>query len=247
MDIKQIAASLLGAVNAPVNYGANINDTATNGAELGNIRALGGLFGQGAVAKNATGGIGVAAGQQADNIDTQRKAAAQMAADEEELKRKELERLQDPNEYKAIVNKVGGYDFFDPLDNKISAVEYARKKNMQLTEVYKKSQDPNDKDFLDDYKRVTELGKAVQSGDKDARDKIFDKDPNFKKEYEKATLQEIVNDLHQVYPGYFRSDEEQKNRSKRVNNTRLNDNNVFKGKDDKSSNIIKSFLSSLVG
>lgn len=208
MDLKALAASLLGAVNGTPTFGANVNDNATNGAETANIRALGALNARGDVGAQAVQAVGTGANERASQDEMARKIAEQAAADEEERKAKELKRLQDPNEYKAIINKVGGYDFFDPTGGKISAVEYARKKNMQLTDVYKKSQDPNDKDFLDDYKTVTELGKAIQSGDAKARDKIYAKNPEFKKAYHTWKYNDIVADLHKTYPGYFRSDAE---------------------------------------
>lgn len=205
MDLKQLAAALMAGTNAPTNFGANVNDTAANTGQMQNIRNLAGLLSKGDISSSTTKSLGVASGQQADNEAMGRKVAAQQAEEEERKKREELERLQDPDEYKQIVNDKGGYDFFDPLGNKITAVEFARKRNMQISDVYKDSQDPEDKDFIDDYNRVMDLGRALQSGDKEARDKIYKDSPEFKEKFHNWKYADIVKELHRTYPGYFRS------------------------------------------
>lgn len=204
MDLKALAESLLGAVNAPVNYGANVNDTATNTQVTQNIRNLGSLTQQGDFSGEALKALGAGANEQASQDEAAAKLAAQRAAEKAKAEQEEVDRLSNPDNYKSIINDVGGYDFFDPDGNKISAVDYARKKNMQLVDVYKNSQDPNDKDFIDDYNAITELGKIVQSGDKKARDAFYKKHPDIKEAYGNSTYEEIVNDLRAQYPGYFR-------------------------------------------
>lgn len=246
MDLKNIAQSLMGALNAAPNYGANVNDTAAGGVDVNsqtaNIRALGALYSRGAIAKQGANSVGSAAGQQAENEAAQRKVAAAEAEAAEEAKVKELKRLQDPDEYKRIVNKVGGYDFFDPLGNKISAVDYAQKVNKQVTDVYKDSQDPNDEDFINDYKRVKELGGIIQSGDAKARDKFYEKNPDFKKAYANSTYTDIVKDLRAEYPGYFRSDKEGDNAA--VGTQRLDQ---LKSDDDKKKNFLQKAWSGIFG
>jgi hypothetical protein len=208
MDIKQIANSVAAALTAPINYGANINDAAGNAQVTQNIRNLGSLQGQGDIAARATQALGVGA----DAQDAAEKAAAKQRAQEEQDKadaaQKELDYLNDPKNYKAVVNDVGGYDFYDPSGQKLSAVQYAQATNKHITDLYKDSQDPNDKDFTEDYNRVLQLGKILQSGDKKARDKFYKENPDWKDAYGNTSYNDIVKDLRNEYSGYFRSDQE---------------------------------------
>lgn len=239
MDLKALATNALGAVNTAPNYGADINANGSNNAALANIRALAALSAQGDAAARISGGMGTAAGQQAENEDQTRRAKAAAEDDEMQKKAKELERLQDPDEYKAIINKVGGYDFFDPLGNKISPTKYASVKNLQMTDVFKNSQDPADEDFVEDYKRVTQLGKILQSGDKKKRDKFYKDNPDWKDAYGDTPFNEIVKDLHNEYPGYFRSAEE--NQRKEIK--RSTPNSIGGG----GGNILQRLVSGLLG
>jgi hypothetical protein len=208
MDLQQIAQSVAAALTAPINYGANVNDAGGNAQVTQNIRNLGSLQGQGDIAARATQALGVGASAQ----DDAEKAAAKQRASEEAKKAKdaqdELDYLNDPKNYKAIVNDKGGYDFYDPSGQKVSAVKYAQATNKHITDVYKDSQDPNDKDFTDDYNRVLQLGKILQSGDKKARDKFYKENPDWQKAYGNTSYNDIVKDLRNEYSGYFRSDQE---------------------------------------
>lgn len=208
MDIREIANSVASALTNPINYGANINDAGGNGQVTQNIRNLGSLQGQGNIAARATQALGAGASAQ----DDAEKAAARQRAQEEKDKadaaQKELDYINDPKNYKAIINDKGGYDFYDSMGGKISAVDYAKATNQHITDLYKDSQDPNDKDFTDDYNRVLQLGKILQSGDKKARDKFYKENPDWQKAYSKTPYNEVVKDLRSEYPAYFRSDQE---------------------------------------
>lgn len=201
MDLKRIAKSLS---NPKIDFGEKVNDTKATSGMLGNVRAAAALMAEGNEAGRANKSLAVGANQVAAEAEMARQAAERKKKEELAKKEQEIEDLQNPDNYKAVVNDVGGYDFYDPLGNKINAVQYARKKNMQLSEVYKGSQDPNDQDFLNSYDKVLELGKIIQSGDKEERDKFFEKNPKWK-EVSDMPLSEIVSQLHEQYPGYFRS------------------------------------------
>jgi len=208
MDLKALANSLAGAADInPASYGM-VNDTTTNAPEMGNIRNMAALLAGGDVAAQSSAAMGAGANERAAQDEAARRAAAQRARAELEAKEAEIKHMQDPKNYKAIVNDVGGYDFYDPLGNKIPAVDYARAKNIRITDVYKDSQDPIDKDFIEDYDRVDKLGRAMQSGDVELRDKVFEDSPEFKEKYQNWTYADIVKDLHRAYPGYFRGDQE---------------------------------------
>lgn len=183
MDIKTVAAQIAQQLAAPVDYGANINDAAGNGQVTQNLRSLGGLQAKGDWAGRATQSLGVAANAQDEADKAAARAAAEKAEAEAKAAQDELDFRTDPKNYKAIINDVGGYDFYDATGGKISAVDYAKATNKHITDLYKDSQDPNDKDFTEDYERVLELGKIMQSGDKKARDKFYEKNPDWKEAY----------------------------------------------------------------
>lgn len=206
MDIKQIANSIAASLTAPVQYGANVNEGGGNGQVLQNIQNLGALEQQGSFANRATAALGTGAAAQDEAEKAQARVAAQAAKDEAEKKQKELDYIKDPKNYKKIVNDVGGYDFYDGMGGKITAREFASATNQHITDVYKDSQDPNDKDFTDDYNKVLELGKIIQSGDKKARDKFYKENPDWEKAYHNTPYNDIVKDLHNEYSGYFQSD-----------------------------------------
>jgi hypothetical protein len=205
VDLKALANALSGAVNSPVNYGANINDTATTAPVNANIRNLGSLEGQGDAAARAISALGTGATAQASSEEASQRAAAQKSDDEAQAAKDELDYLNDPRNYRAVINKVGGYDFYNPMGGKISPVEYAKVTNQHLTDVYKKSEDPKDKEFVEDYKQLFDLGKAMQSGDKTALDKLFKKDPSLEKAMrnKKLSYGDVVKQFRSYYPGYF--------------------------------------------
>lgn len=208
MDIKQLAAQVASTLTAPTNYGANVNDAGGNAQVTQNIRNLGSLDAKGNAASRATGALGTVNNVQAQADADAAKAAAQKKNDDAQALADQIKQLSDPKNYKAIINDAGGYDFTNPTGDKISAVDYAKATNQHITDIYKNSQDPNDKDFTGDYNRVLELGKILNSGDKKARDKFYKDNPDWKTAYGNSTYNDVVKDLRNEYPGYFRSDKE---------------------------------------
>lgn len=208
MDIKSLANTIAASLTNPINYGANVNEGGGNGQVLSNIQNLGALQQHGDIAAQATSALGTGAAAQ----DDAERAAAKLRADEEAQKAKdaqdELDFINDPKNYKAVINDAGGYDFFNSMGGKISPVEYSKVTNKHITDLYKDSQDPNDKDFTEDYNRVVKLGQILQSGDKKARDKFYKENPDWKKAYGSTSYNDVVKDLRNEYPGYFRSSKE---------------------------------------
>lgn len=208
MDVKSLANTIAASLTAPITYGANVNEAGGNGQVLSNIQNLGALEQRGDWSDRASGALGTGAAAQDEAEKAAAKLAAQKAADDAQATQDEIKRLSDPKNYQSIINDAGGYDFFNPNGEKISPVDYAKATNKHITDVYKDSQDPNDKDFTDDYNRVLQLGKIIQSGDKKARDKFYKENPDWKKAYGNTPYNDIVKDLRSEYQGYFRSDQE---------------------------------------
>lgn len=242
MDLKALGQQIAQTLVAPT-YGANVNDSAPTAGMNANIRALSALQGQGDAGARATGSLGVAAGQQADNELEARKAAAEKAKQALAEQESEIKRLSDPKNYQAVINDAGGYDFYNPDGQKISPVDYAKATNQHITDLYKNSQDPNDKDFTEDYNKVLEIGKIIQSGDKKARDKFFQQNPDWKQAFGNSSYNDIVKSLRDQYPGYFRSDQEltrQDNYQNKTLNTSTPDQRNWVGK--VTDQLIPSFL-----
>lgn len=211
MDLKQLTNALAGSITNAPNYGVNVNDTAANVPEMAAIRAVGALGAQGDAARRAMDATGVVANENTRQQDQAAAAAKKLAEKKKAEEINELEKkkaaLEDvPDNYQAIVNDAGGYDFYNPGGEPISAVEYARKTNQRVTDVLKDSEDVYDKDFVQDYENVYRLGQIISSNDKDARDEFFKKNPEMK-ELQDMPYEEVVSNLRELYPEYFRGRE----------------------------------------
>lgn len=79
------------------------------------------------------------------------KAAADAASAAASQKLKDL---QDPSKYTQVAKADGGYAFYDPLGNEISASQYASITNKSPADVLKNSQNPIDKAFVQDYNQL---------------------------------------------------------------------------------------------
>lgn len=77
-------------------------------------------------------------------------AAAQRSADATAAAQK-LKDLSDPSKYTQQQTSDGGYKFYDPLGNEISASQYASVTNKSPADLLKNSQNPIDKGFVQDY------------------------------------------------------------------------------------------------
>lgn len=241
MDIQQIAQSVAASLTAPINYGANINDAGGNAQVTQNIRNLGLLQGQGDIASRATQALGVGANAQDDAEKAAAKIRAQKAQDEADAAQKELDYINDPKNYKAVINDVGGYDFYDSMGGKISPVEYAKATNKHITDLYKDSQDPNDKRFTEDYNQLFSLGKAMSSGNKDDLKKIFKDDPALEKimRDKNLTYQDVVKKFQSQYSGYLTSPNQFNSYGNR--DLKYVDKNGVEAKQDKKKKILGLF------
>lgn len=200
MDPRYAQALL--AAQAPVNLSGS---PLGGGADLVNLQNLAQLqfkaAGSGA-AQDAAGGEAKAKANEEEAAAEAARAASVAAikkkiADNEAL-------ANDPKNYKAEINDRGGYSFFDPAGKEIPAAQYAQATNQRLTDVFKDSEDPDQKDFVRTYKQVSEYGKALATGDKKAAEKLFEKDPEFGKFARGKTLKEVVDAFHSGYGQYMR-------------------------------------------
>lgn len=193
LDVNGVAAPT--ASPAPISS----PDNASVMANLQNL-SRGGF--QADAASAATAAAGAASSAQAD----QEEANARLRLQEEENKAAALlqqkKDLEDPSKYRQEINDNGGYDYYDPTGNQIDAKQFSGATGKHLTEVLKKSQDPADQQFVNDYKDIEALGKIMNSGDKKGLDKFYEKHPTFKTKKD-DTYSKIVTDFRGYYPQFF--------------------------------------------
>lgn len=187
------------------------NPTALGGSPLGggsdivNLQNLAQLQFKGAGAEAATGAAGGAARAKAAEEEAAAEAARQQSVAAVKKKIADNEALaDDPKNYSAEINDKGGYTFRDPAGKEIVAAQYAKATNQRLTDVFKDSQDPEQRDFTKTYKQVSDYGKALAEGDKKAAEKLFKDDPKFGEYARGKTFKQVVDGFHQLYGGYLR-------------------------------------------
>lgn len=86
------------------------------------------------------------------NVDAQA-AAAQQRADAEAAAQK-LKDLSDPSKYQQVQTDDGGFKFYDPAGQEISAADFASVHNTTPNEVLKHSQNPIDVAFQQDFNQL---------------------------------------------------------------------------------------------
>lgn len=203
---NQLIQSLTGDIGSAPNFGESINQTQDNAGMMEALQNVAGTRAGGDAARGAISGFSAHAKQQTANEDELRRRENQRIREE----KAEQEALEDPRNYKAIIRDDGGYDFFDARGNPISAIEYARATNKRITDILKNSENPDDRSFVEDYEWVMEMGRAMQRGDAKARDKLKDRNPELYEVYKDKPFQAVVEDLHTAYPEYFRGQEAQR-------------------------------------
>lgn len=147
-----------------------------------------------------------AQGNIASDIVAQQKAAADAAAKETEQKIKDM---ADPSKYQQVARSDGGYGFYDPQGNEISAAEYAHITNKSLDSVLKNSQNPIDTGFVQDYKDLQDYAnlKLQSKSNPDASSKAKAIEQQVKDQYgidlSKMKLGEITDAFRKQYPTVF--------------------------------------------
>jgi len=152
---------------------------------------------------SAQAAAGGAAGAQADQEKADAKLALQQANDKLSTLQQAKQDMADPNKYRRVPNESGGWDYYDPLGNKISAVQYAYVKGQHITDALKGSQNIQDQKFSQDYDTILKIGQAINNNDKTALDKLYKADPTLKSRISGMSYSDIVKQFRQAYPMYF--------------------------------------------
>jgi hypothetical protein len=146
--------------------------------------ALAALFGssfQLAQSNRGANGIGAVAGYQAQADKNAQEIAAQQKAQDLKIKAQKLKDMQDPNKFQKVRKDDGGFDFYDPLGNKIGVQQFSQVTGKSPKDILKDSENSLDVQYLQDYKTMQEIANAYANNDKDTLDEIAARgdDPNF--------------------------------------------------------------------
>lgn len=130
-----------------------------------------------------------------------RQAAARAAKAQDDEKAKLEADMANPSKYKRVPGKDGGYSFVAPDGTQLSAWEYSRIKGISPADAVKKSGNPIDSGFQNDYKNLESFLTAVRNNDKKKLDKYYTANPGLKN-YEK-NLPKLYQDFQSKYPTIF--------------------------------------------
>lgn len=167
--------------------------------------ALASLFGstfQLAQSNRGAQGIGAAAGVQAQTDERAQQAAAQQKAQELKDQAQKLKDLQDPNKFQKVRKEDGGFDFYDPLGNKIGIQQFSQVTGKGPKDILKDSENNLDLQYLQDYKTVNDVVNAYANGDKQFLIKLAKDsgDPEF---FNDKKGIDIINMFRQSYPHVY--------------------------------------------
>lgn len=198
------ASALAAAAASKANLGNSPNG---NSSEMTNLQNLAQVQFAAGNAGNAMSAFGADASATASREEAQQKAGA--AAAEAEEKKKEaydkiLKELQDPKNYRQELNDKGGYDFYNPMGDKISVQEYSQVTDRQIADILKDSKDGADQTFQEDYKDLMSYGRALQGNEEDVKKFREDKKySSFIEKYKDKAYSDVVGDFQKNYAGYF--------------------------------------------
>ena len=200
----RFATALAAAAASQANLGGSPNG---GGQDIVNLQNLAQLQFRAGSAGNAVGAFSASAKADADKKEAEARAAA-AAQDAEDKKKDNYDKIlaayTDPKNYQQKINDAGGYDFYDPLGNKISVHAYSKATGKQIPDVLKDSQDQNDQRFVNDYKDLLEYGRAL-AGNDDSVKKFRDdkKYAGFLEKYKDKAYGDVVGDFKKAYGTYM--------------------------------------------
>lgn len=146
----------------------------------------------------AAGALSNTASQQVAQQDAEAKAAA--AAQKDAL---------DPSKYKQVAKADGGYAFFDPNGQEISAADYAHITNKDLGTLLKNSSNPIDQGFTKDWADLQHYGNLKLQSQKDtaaaAKAKAIEDEVQKRTgvDLHNANIGDVMNVFMKAYPTVF--------------------------------------------
>lgn len=199
----QDSANQYAALKSAV-LGAQVN-TAPGASPLGSFPELAKLYSSAPQVEQVhlkASGDSYNTGVTADNA-----AAAQQASQQAALQK--LKDVQDPSKYQQVQKQDGGYAFYDPLGNEISAQQYASVVGKSPADILKNSQNPVDKAFVQDYNQLQNYinDKANAKNDPKAKSAAQAVETQVRSTYgiqlHQQNPTDVINAFMQAYPTVF--------------------------------------------
>lgn len=140
------------------------------------------------------GGMALAgrAGTIADQEEAERKAAQQRRI-------QELQDLADPGKYERRRKDDGGFAFFDPTGKEIGIDMYAKRTGVRPAEILKDSDNPLDRQFVNDYSNMNDLMQAAFNGDNDTVNSILDDNGLSRNTKPQSYMSQLVQRYPHIY------------------------------------------------
>jgi hypothetical protein len=146
-------------------------------------------------------------GNAAPNYNTGVTVANQQA--EARAAAQKLKDLQDASKYRQVAIGDGGYDFYDPAGNKITAAQYAAVTGKSPADILKNSQNPIDIAFAQDYTQLQNYIRDKQNAhnDPDARARAQATEAEVKRLYgidlAQQSPQQVIATFKAAYPTVY--------------------------------------------
>lgn len=128
----------------------------------------------------------------------------------QEAMRKAQEK-KDITKYQRVKKANGGFDFYDPSGNKITAADYAAAAGTEVSDVLKGSENPNDLKYMQDAADLTDyiIASTTRKTSQEAQDRwdAINKQVEDKQGIQLWTMKpdEIINKFKQAYPSVYGS------------------------------------------
>lgn len=198
-NMRKFAAAIRQAA-VPVDLGGSPNGSTQDIVNLQNLAQ--GQF------KAAAGDVAAAAAGADANIIAENEKRAEEAARQKRMsdikdRLDQIKEENDPKNYQQVPNDHGGYDFYNGKGEKIDVKEYAQATKKRVSDLLKDSEDPADREFVDNYKQLKELGDAMINGDSKKLKSMYDADPRLQDKLKGKTYNDVVMGFKRAYPQFF--------------------------------------------
>lgn len=132
-----------------------------------------------------------------------RSEAVRKAKEEADAIKQAIEDMQNPNKYQQVKKDDGGFDYFDPIGNKISVAKYAKIKGKPVHEVLSDSENLLDRQFRAEYDLLKQFTEASYNGDEEKKIDLMAKNPALEL-LDKGNVDDTWRAFIEYYPNYFR-------------------------------------------
>lgn len=105
--------------------------------------------------------------------------------------------------YQQVAKNDGGFDFYDPLGNKITLHQYTQAVGKNPVDVLKDSQNNLDQQYIRDFNDMQDLVNATYNHDSKTLDSIFSQRPGLKDAIKGLTPDQLIQQFRSYYPNVY--------------------------------------------